>query len=221
MALVKLQIQAYSDAACTSKVGQAFEVMFNPENYQRNYTVEYNSSNVAGENNNTLLFRGMKGSDLKLKLVADGTGVAPLPKGISDVDAYIKKIQDLTYSFKGTVHRPSFLKIVWGTLSVICVCKTLNISYNLFKPDGTTLRATIDLGLSETIDFKTKAKEAQKSSPDLTHIRTVGAGDTLPLMTYKIYGNSSYYMDVARLNGLKSVLDIKPGDQIYFPPIKK
>ena len=158
---------------------------------------------------------------MKLKLTADGTGVVPLPKGISNVDGYIQKIKDLTYSFKGTEHRPSFLKIVWGSLSVICVCKALDITYNLFNPDGSALRATIELTLSETIDFKTKAKEAQKSSPDLTHIRTVKAGDTLPLMTYRIYGDSSYYLEVARANNLGSVSAIKPGDQIYFPPIKK
>ncbi|MBS1635985.1 MAG: LysM peptidoglycan-binding domain-containing protein [Bacteroidetes bacterium] len=221
MSLVKLKIEAFSDPACTAAVGSPFEVMFNPENYQRNYTVEYNNSNVVGENNSTLLFRGMKGSDLKLKLVADGSGVVPLPQGISNVDGYISKIKDLTYSFQGTEHRPSFLKIVWGNLSIICVCKTLNIAYNLFNPDGSTLRATIELGLSESIDFKTKAKEAQKSSPDLTHIRTVKAGDSLPLMTHKIYGDSTYYLDIARINGLSSVMDIKPGDQLYFPPIKK
>jgi len=221
MALVKLKIEAFSDPACTAPVGSELSVMFNPETYSRNYQVEYNNSNVLGENNSTLLFRGMKGSELKLKLVADGTGVVPLPSGISNVDDYIQKIKDLTYSFQGTEHRPSFLKIVWGSLSVICVCKTLNVTYNLFKSDGSALRATIELGLSETIDFKTKAKEAQKSSPDLTHVRIVRAGDTLPLMTYKIYGDSSYYMEVARVNGLKSVSAIKPGDQIYFPPIKK
>lgn len=221
MALVKLKIEAYSDPACTSKVGQAFEVMFNPENYERNYTVEYKDANVVGENNKTLMFQGIKGSDMTLKLIADGTGVVPLPQGISSVDAYIQKIKDLVYSYKGSEHRPSYLKIVWGSLSLICVCKTLKFSHKLFKPDGTTLRAEIVLGLSETVDFKTKAKEAKKNSPDLTHIRTVNAGDNLPLMAFRIYGDSSYYMQVARINGLKSVTDIKPGDQLYFPPIKK
>lgn len=221
MALVKLKIESYSDPACTSKVGQTFEVMFNPENYQRNYTVEYKDSEVQGASNKTLLFHKVNGSDLILKLVADGTGVVPMPKGISNVDGYIDKIKTLVYSYKGSQHRPSYLKIIWGSLSAICVCKALKINYKLFKSDGTTLRADIELTLSETVDFKTEAKEAQKSSPDLTHIRVVGAGDTLPLMTYKIYGDSSYYMDVARINGLSSVLDIKPGDQLYFPPIKK
>jgi LysM repeat protein len=221
MNLIKLKIEAFSNPNCTEAVGKPLEVMFNPDTYSRNYQVEYNSSNVVGENNSTLLFKGMKGSELKLKLIADGTGVVPLPKGIANVDKYIEKIKDLTYSFQGSEHRPSFLKIVWGSLSVISVCKTLNVTYNLFKPDGSALRATIELGLSETIDFKTKAKEAQKSSPDLTHLRVVKAGDTLPLMTHKIYGDSSYYLEVARINGLTSLSEIKPGDQIYFPPIKK
>ena len=221
MGLVKLKIEAYKDAACTTKYGQPFEVMFNPENYERNYTVEYNDSKVIGENNNTLLFRGLKGSNMTLKLVADGTGVAPMPKGITTVDGYIQRIKELVYAYVGEKHRPSFLKIVWGSLSIICVCKSLKITHKLFKSDGKTLRAEIVLGLSESVDFKTKAKEAKKNSPDLTHIRTVNAGDTLPLMTYKIYGDSSYYMHVARINGLKSVMDIKPGDQLYFPPIKK
>jgi hypothetical protein len=221
MGLVKLKIEAYSDPACTTNVGQPLDVMFNPENYERNYSVDYKDSKVIGENNKTLLFQGVKGSDMSLKLVADGTGIVALPKGITDVDAYIKKIKDLVYSYVGSEHRPSYLKIVWGSLSLICVCKGLKISYKLFKSDGTTLRAEIVLNLSETVDFKTKAKEAKKSSPDLTHIRTVNAGDTLPLMTFKIYGDSSYYMDVARINGLNSILNIKPGDQLYFPPIKK
>ena len=221
MALIKLNIGAFTDPACTASAGDPVDAMFNPETYSRNYEVKYNQSDVIGENETTLIFKGMTGSDMKLKLIADGTGVVPLPKGISSVDAYIQKIKDLTYSFQGTNHRPNFLKIVWGSLSMICVCKTLNINYTLFQEDGTALRATIELGLSETIDFKTKAKEAQKSSPDLTHIRTVKAGDSLALMTYRIYGDSAYYMEVAKANRLTSVQAIKPGDQIYFPPIKK
>ena len=98
---------------------------------------------------------------------------------------------------------------------------SFTVAYSLFKPDGSALRATINLKLTESKDYKTKAKEAQKSSPDLTHMRTVKAGDTLPLMTYRIYGDSSYYTEVARVNKLRSFNDIKPGDQIYFPPIKK
>ncbi|MFM9984376.1 MAG: LysM peptidoglycan-binding domain-containing protein [Flavobacteriales bacterium] len=221
MALVKLKITGYTDPTCSSQTGSPLQVMFNPDSYSRNYTVNYNDSKVIGENNNTLLFRGLSGSDMKLKLIADGTGVVPLPSGVKNVDDYIEKIKEITYSYQGSAHRPCYLKIVWGSLSIICVCKTLNIAYTLFNPDGSALRATIELGVSETVDFKTKAKEAKKNSPDLTHLRTVQVGDTLPLMAFKIYGDSSYYKDVARVNELSSVFDISPGDQIFFPPLKK
>jgi len=81
------------------------------------------------------------------------------------------------------------------------------------------LRATIDVVLTESIDYKTKAKEAAKSSPDLTHSRVVKAGDTLPLMTYHIYGDSSHYVEVAKHNKLINFNAIKPGDVIDFPPL--
>lgn len=220
MALTKLKIEAFTDASCSDSAGE-IEAMFNPDTYSRRYQVKYKEPEVSGQNKMTLIFQGISSNDLNLKLIADGTGIVPLPKNISSVDDYIDKMKKLTSSFQGTEHRPNYLKIIWGALSVICVCKTLNINYTLFKEDGSALRATIELGLTESTDFKEKAKEAKKSSPDLTHIRTVKAGDTLPLMTFKIYGDSSYYMEVAKINNLTSIHAIKPGDQLYFPPIKK
>lgn len=221
MALLKLKIEAFSDPEFASSAGVPREAMFNPNTYTRNYKAEYNAPKVIGQNDRTLIFNALVVNDITLKLIADGTGIVPLPKGISEVDDYIAKIKQLTYSYNGLKHRPNYLTIVWGSLSMICVCKSLNISYNLFKEDGTALRASIKLMLSGTSDFVTVAKEAKKNSPDLTHICTVKAGDTLPLMTFKNYGDSSYYMEVATVNNLTSINAIKPGDQLYFPPIKK
>ncbi len=221
MALIKLKIEAFTNAQCTVSTGTSVEALFNPDTYSRSYGVNYYESKVIGESATTQTFAGMAGNDMKLKLIADGTGVIPLPSGISNVDGYIKKIYDVIYKMDGTKHRPNFLKVEWGSLAFICVCTSINITSSLFNEDGSTLRASIELSLSKTVDFKTKEKEAKKNSPDLTHVRTVKAGDTLPLMTYNIYGDSSYYLEVARVNKLKSVQAIKPGDQIYFPPLKK
>lgn len=221
MALIKLKIEAFTDAQCTASAGSSVSALFNPDSYSRSYGVNYYESKVMGESATTQTFSGMSGNDMTLKLIADGTGVIPLPSGIKDVDGYIQKIYDVIYKMDGSKHRPNFLKVEWGSLAFVCVCKSINVTSTLFKEDGTTLRATIELSLSKTVDFKTKEKEAKKNSPDLTHVRTVKAGDTLPLMTYRIYGDSSYYMEVARVNKLVSIQSIKPGDQIYFPPIKK
>ena len=64
------------------------------------------------------------------------------------------------------------------------------------------------------------AKENNKS-PDLTHFRIVKAGDTLPLMTYAIYGDSKYYLEVAKANNLINFRKLDAGQRIFFPPLQK
>jgi hypothetical protein len=219
-ALKKLLIQGYSDPECTKDLTGSIEAVINPETYSRNFNVRYKPSGELGANAGTQIFSGIESSSFDLDLIVDGTGVVPMKKGTT-VDSYIADLEKIVYQYDGQEHRPNYLKITWGKQTFIGVCEKLTIRYTLFNPDGTALRASVKITLLETVDYRTKAKEAQKSSPDLTHIRTVKAGDNLPLMTYRIYGDSSYYMEVAKANKLKSFLAIKPGDQIYFPPIKK
>ncbi len=220
--LVKLKIQGFKDPACTGVALSSIDAVINPDTYSRTYNVNYVASKENGASANTMVFAGIGQNDLELKLMVDGTGVVPLPKGITSVDAYIKKFTDIVYTYHGDEHRPNYLKVTWGNGLVFTgICVSFTVAYSLFKPDGSPLRATISLKLTQSTDYKTKAKEAKKSSPDLTHMRTVKAGDTLPLMTYRIYGDSSYYMEIAKVNGLSNFTKIKPGDQLYFPPIKK
>jgi nucleoid-associated protein YgaU len=65
------------------------------------------------------------------------------------------------------------------------------------------------------------AAKANVQSPDLTHVRVVEEGDTLPLMAKRIYGDSKYYLEVARVNRITSFRKLKTGQRIFFPPIQK
>ena len=59
------------------------------------------------------------------------------------------------------------------------------------------------------------------SSPDLTHYRKGTAGDRLDLLTYKIYDDSKYVLQVASANGLTSFRNLRAGTDLYFPPFDK
>jgi hypothetical protein len=218
-ALVKLKVQGFENPACVGKPKGEIDAFINPSTYKRNYKSIYESSKEVDANAPTQVFKRIGESDLNLSFFVDGTGVMPLGKYLS-VDDYIDTFTDLVYGFKGDIHRPYYLLITWGRLKFTGICTSLDVTYNLFTPDGKALRATIDIVLTESIDYKTKAKEAAKSSSDLTHMRIVKAGDTLPLMTYRIYGDSSHYVEVAKRNGLSSFNAIKPGDRIFFHPLK-
>jgi hypothetical protein len=217
--LVKLNIAAYEDPACVAKKKGEINAFINPSTYKRNYKTTYENSKEFDASAPTQVFKRIDESDLNLSFFVDGTGVVPLEKKYKTVDAYIDAFTNLVYGFKGNIHRPYYLLVTWGKLKFKGICSNLDVTYSLFTPDGNALRATIDIVLTESVDYKTKAKEAAKSSPDLTHMRVVKAGDTLPLMTYRIYGDSSHYVEVARRNGLSSFNAIKPGDVLYFHPL--
>ena len=72
-----------------------------------------------------------------------------------------------------------------------------------------------------SIEEEKRAATEDRQSADLPHIRKVRAGDTLPLMCFRIYGDSKYYLDVAAANGLDNFRSLVPGTEIRFPPIDK
>lgn len=219
MELKKLTIESYKSSDYSGHILQTIDLYINPESYSQNYNPIYKNPDVIGDPEQTLFFAGMGSNTLALnKLIVDGTGVVQ-PK--LNVEDYITKLGEVLYKYNGDMHRPPYVKIRWGKLVFNGVCTSFQVNYTLFKPDGTALRAFVDLEFKNSVNFETKEKRANNNSPDLTHVRTVKAGDTLPLMTYQIYGDSSYYLEVARVNGLNNINCLKPGSQVFFPPLKK
>ena len=56
-------------------------------------------------------------------------------------------------------------------------------------------------------------------SPPMDRMVTVVAGDTLPALCHKIYGDSSFYVQVAKYNKLNKFRKLTPGMQLRFPPL--
>lgn len=218
----KLKIQSFNTPACTGNPLEEIYALVNPESYTREYNAKYEDLAFIGDPAKTLYFSGMGDNNLSIKkLIVDGTGIVPL-KGATSVDQYLQRFQETVFNFDGKLHAQNYVKLTWGAknLTFKGVCTLFKVDYKLFNPDGSTLRAFIDITVKQNTDFKTKEMEAQKSSPDLTHIRTINAGDNLSLMVNEIYGNSSYYPQVAKANNLNSIYELQPGDKIFFPPIK-
>ena len=131
-------------------------------------------------------------------------------------------MKDVLIGYKGDSHEPRHLKLVWGENSIFKGRVTeLSINHKMFKPDGTPIRAIATVKFKSSIEEQKRAAKENKSSPDLTHIRKVKQGDTLPLMCYSIYGDPKYYLQVAEVNGLANFRQLKPGTDLFFPPLKK
>ena len=49
----------------------------------------------------------------------------------------------------------------------------------------------------------------------------VKAGDNLPAMCRDIYGDASYYLQVAEINELTDFRNLSPGAKLLFPRLEK
>lgn len=222
MALKKMSVVAYSDNTFNSEVG-TYDVLINPETYSHTFNIQYNDATGQGKNGAFTQFRRMGEETVSFKITFDGTGVvpgSPAAGGSSSVRQQIDDFRNLIFKYNGDLHRPNFVKLKWGTLLFRCQLKTLGLKFTLFTPDGAPLRAEADVLFSGYTSAAELAKEANNSSPDMSHLVTVKAGDTLPLLCYRIYGTSVPYAQIARMNRLAGFRRIEPGTQLLFPPIR-
>ena len=215
--LKKMKIDAHQKVDYSDSPVDTFTVMFNPEKYTRKFEINYEKGQGAGDTGSKQIFKGIKPEDYSFEILIDGTGTAAKKVEVNDT---IKHFIKVTGKNDGKIHRPRYLKIVWGTLCIKCVLKSADISYVLFKPDGTPIRARINFTVTGYIDDELRVAKTGNTSPDLTHSRLVKQGDHLPYLTNEIYDSPVYYLQVAQANGLKNFRRLRAGQQLFFPPIK-
>ncbi|MDW8850074.1 LysM peptidoglycan-binding domain-containing protein [Flavobacterium sp. MMLR14_040] len=221
--LEKLQVVAYSDPEFNTKIADGkFDTLMNPEKYTYHYKIETDENQAAGTSTVSPKFNKKLPENLELDFVFDRTGVIngfeSAPNGImDDIDKFKKVILD----YNGDEHKPNYLIISWGALLFKGALTEMDIEFKLFKPNGTPIRAIAKAKFQGFVEDQLRAAKENNKSPDLTHFRTVKDGDTLPLMSFTIYGDSKYYLEVARVNNIVNFRKLKTGQKLFFPPLQK
>jgi LysM repeat protein len=218
MGLDKMILQAYSDGEFKTAVGEPYSVFLNPESIVHNSTTTFNQAGPLASPATQPRYKGTGQDQLSFTLLLDGT--RPIDGKVVEVNTTLKKLRSLLYAYHGTIHSPYYVQVSWGTLVFNGRVTTFNISYSLFRPDGSPVRAKLSLAFTGYIDPKLQALKADRQSSDLTHYYVVQAGDTLPQLCYRIYGSAQYYIQVAQRNNLTSLAELTPGTRLRFPPLR-
>ena len=228
--LEKLKIEAYTDEGRkTPAAPPSMEVMFNPTSFQEKHANAYQAPRLQAINSSgrPALYGYTPPGDLSFQFILDGTGVnyfgaEQLVRVLSgeSVKKQIATFKKLCLEMNGKIHQPNFLKISWGDFKFSCRLTSLDITYKLFDEAGDPIRAELAAKFVKDKSAKTILLEENKNSPDLTHVRTVKSGDTLPLLCKEIYGASGHYLRVARDNGLDDFRNLIPGQKLRFAPLE-
>lgn len=201
--------------------GTSFEVLLNPSDYSHSYAIGYNKKEAIGQSGSDTKFSGVKPETIKFSILLDGTGVIGGQGSDSlDVKARLNDLRSIVYNYDGSKHEPSHVRVLWGSQIFYGRLESMSVENTLFKPSGVPLRAKVSLSFSGFMSKEEEALRANRSSPDMSHLIEVKAGDTLPLLCYRVYKDCSYYLEVARVNNITNFRDIKPGSKLHFPPLR-
>jgi len=225
--LEKMLILAFTDSkkAESGGVGDAddkFEALINPESYTLSYKLKFSGSGQGhGTSGKQLKYEYTEPAEMVFDFLFDNTGIIDGKPAESVADG-IKRFREVLIDYKGDAHEPRHFKLVWGENSIFKGRVTaVDITHKLFNASGTPIRAIAKVTFKSSIEEEKRAAKEDKKSPDLTHIRKVKAGDTLPQLCFVIYGDPRYYLQVAAENGLRNFRDLEPGMNLVFPPIEK
>jgi hypothetical protein len=244
--LEKLTLRSYKPSTDPNGKPQASDdpddsyiVQVNPTSYSLNHLLNYSYQQGQGLSAGDAVYSNKPPIHLEFEFLFDGTGVVPKPSKLGDVPLVgaiasalapdgpfvvmdeIKKFNGLVYEVFGKIHRPRQLLLVWGSLVFPCVLTSVDYRFTLFNEDGTPLRAVAKCNFCESVPRAESERRENATSPDLTHLRYVRDGDTLPLLADEIYGNALLYLEVARVNKVINFRRLRSASRLTFPPVDK
>ncbi len=235
-----LQIIAYYKPDGNKKQGEkkTFMVDFNPSSFTINNKLEYKKDEAKGKTGGDPQFDKIPPLEFTIEFTIDGTGAVSENLANEQRNQFnetrqqtaehkndyvknrVKELRDVTASdINGSIHRPNYLAVLWGTFYINCVLTSLNITYSLFDKSGSPLRAKLNLGFLERKGPGAEGRETMLESPDLTKYKTVIGGDIISLISKENYEDSSYYLQLARVNKLKHFRKLEPGTTLTIPPM--
>lgn len=215
-----LKIIAYSDSERKSKIG-TFECLVSPLSVKVNRRNNFGTLNVVNGTIPIVGFSNGGKNSMEVSMILDGTGAYAYKK--DEPIKVIDQLNDLmvnTMQYDGSIHQPPFLKVMWGTLPVfLCRAEAIDVDYKTFNSEGVPVQANVHLLLIEDVDQELSKKQANKESPDLFHEHLVEDGESLALISYYYYADTSHLVKIAEANKLNSLYDIHPGQILTIPPL--
>ena len=222
LTITRVNVQPDGTMELDARKSSTFSALLNPSEFKHHREIAYSGQRTLGQLGSEMKFDAIGPDRIEFALVFDGTGVVPTATAadsVKEVVTWVAELNRVVYNYDGTRHQPGHVRVLWGTLILFGRMQRMGINYTLFKPTGEPLRAKVDLAFVGFISQKQSSLMANRSSPDLSHEVLVREGDTLPLLCHRIYGDASYYPEVARFNALADFRRLDAGRILHFPPL--
>jgi len=193
--------------------GEAFDVLFNPEEYTLAKDNNFASHNVPGLSSPILQFVHGNLRTLAMELFFDTTDEA------RDVREETEKVVRLA-AIDSELHAPPPVAISWGSLLFTGVLSSVNQTFSRFLSDGRPVRARLDVTWSELIDPDRESREVNRQTADFSKLHVVSLGETLADLAARYYQQPAAWRAIALENGIEDPRrDLFAGRRIAIPSL--
>ncbi|MBW2057783.1 MAG: LysM peptidoglycan-binding domain-containing protein [Deltaproteobacteria bacterium] len=190
---------------------EVVQVLFNPTEYRLNKANQFAEVAIPGLGTPPLQFVRGNARTLSMQLFFD-----TYEQG-SDVREHTQKIMKLLEIHR-ELHAPPVCHFNWGRLDFAGVLERADQRFTLFLPDGTPVRATVDVSFKEYCEAQKQAGNLQ--SADFTKRYVVKRGDTLNRIAHQEYGDPGLWRPIAQENRMDDPLALRPGQVLVIPALE-
>lgn len=201
-----------------TNTGDRVTVMFNPEEYTLNKDINYAQTAVPGLSSPILQFVHGNLQTLEMELFLDTLEAHTGTSAGDDVRNLVKKVTGLM-SIDPATHAPPILLFTWGSLSFTCVLARVSQRFIMFFPDGTPVRARLQVTFNEFRNVDLEAKEIKRETSNYTKLYVVTQGETLSSIANKTYGNPALWRPIAILNSIADPRQLDAGTRLVVPQL--
>ncbi|NWF78432.1 MAG: LysM peptidoglycan-binding domain-containing protein [Chloroflexi bacterium] len=207
--------------------GAEVRCMFNPKEYTFTKQNKWTEKTAKGAAVPHLEYEGGAPASLKLQLLFDTLEAHGKDQAGGDVRNSTKdlwdmmKVSEAQQNDKTGKGAPPHVRFKWGTVWAFeAVIESLSQRFILFAPDGTPLRALVDISLKQIRDEGQYPRQNPSSgSVAGERIYLVRAGDTLAGIAAALYGDPTVWRHLADHNGLSDPRRLRPGQVLMVRPL--
>ena len=203
--------------------GQEIKCKFNPKEYSFAKQNTWTTAQGKGANVPSLEFGSGKPATLTMQLFfdtyEDGNNAEDVRKKFTDNIWELMMVDSSLKDAKTQKSRPPKVCFQWGKAwSFDAVITSITQKFTLFLPDGTPVRATMDVTFQQIKDEKLFPSQ-NPTSGGVGGERTwrVKDGDTLAGIAYAMYGDPTRWRPIADANRLSQLRRLTPGVVLEIP----
>ncbi|WP_107644919.1 LysM peptidoglycan-binding domain-containing protein [Streptomyces sp. Ru87] len=138
---------------------------------------------------------------------------------MKDCELLLKCCEVTTKSIAAKRPSTPWVKFEWGSFSTVsfnAYVGSVDVSYTLFAPSGTPIRATCRLHLEE-IPGGPLGQNPTSGALTAQRVHRVVAGDSLQSLAWREYGNANAWRAIAEANDIDDPSRLPPGVELMLP----